>query len=127
MTVAFAQTRKADRETMAARLADVARAAGATVTVEPERDRLIYVNVTAPGGLSATVDFDGDYPETWCVPWFLPAAIGATLASSFAPGRVNPYHRRKATLFAADFDGLLALVVKGVRMAVDGSAYEVRT
>lgn len=123
------ERRKADREKMAAEVSALAISLGAKVEISnpaPLSPRGIWVEIEAPGGLSVTVDFDGQscQPDVHVISWHMrPARNKARLAPCFPGGDVNPFHRQKATYIARGFDELCAHLREVLAMARDGSIY----
>lgn len=110
---------KAKRTKAAARIADLAERLGVDCTIEPAPlgDRELWVRL-AFGPYRCQTDLDGATACTaYLAHWHAdhgdqeatyPADFGVTIG-----GTVNECHRRKATTFADDFDGLLASLQKG--------------
>ncbi len=125
----LSERRKADRERMAADVAALARELGARVEISnpaPLSPRGIWVEIEAPGGLSVTVDFDGQscQPDVHVVSWHMrPVRNKARLASCFPGGDVNPFHRQKASYIARGFDELAAHLREVLSMALAGTIY----
>ena len=71
----LSETRKADRPKMAAKLAEVVRAAGgqAKIAPVPYKQDAILVSIIPPGGGRVSVDFDGKSSQpnvfvlNWCI------------------------------------------------------------
>ncbi|HOW46146.1 MAG TPA: hypothetical protein P5305_04010 [Rubrivivax sp.] len=121
-TPQLTERRKADRQAMAQKLAEIAARHGATahITVEDGDTTLVLRH---PSSLQCYVWLErrSVQPDVHVIPWHL--AIGCTkrLAPSF--GDVNPYHGHKATHVACGWPALAAEIERGLRAAADGTAY----
>jgi hypothetical protein len=121
--MSYSERRAADRTTMANALETMAVELGATVE-RSEHEREISLRISAPGGLCVSVDLDGAscQPDVHVIPWHMGLDSDKRLARSF--GDVNPYHFRKATHVARGWVALKEEIERGLRAAVDGSAYQ---
>ena len=137
MTAARSLTvaRVADREAMAAKVAELATRYGAAAEIErqPYGDmspRSIMVRIRTPRGLCLNVDLDGDDAQArrgeWVLSWYIATDSDARLADSFG-GNVNPHHHSKATYLADGLEGqfgLLSQISIGLTKAREGSAFD---
>lgn len=107
-----------DREKLAATLARMATNAGATVTITPDgretRVQCTFPRVSVSFGVGGTL-----------APGILASWYDAT--ADLVPGpwadSVNPYHRRKATLWGADDIEFCTRFYRACRAVSDGRAF----
>lgn len=120
----LSETRKADRAKMAKALAEAMIAAGATVEVKPcsYEPKRIDVNITAPGGATIHVDFDGGstQPGVHVATWNTPQCV---FLSPGVIGDVNPHHFGKATRVERGLVNLIARLDADVRRFASGDGY----
>lgn len=130
MTQQLSEKRAADRKKMAEIVSKIIVDCGATFE-SPEGPGFcgpheIFLEITAPGGLNLTVDFDGQscQPDVHVLSWHMNNSRSTKrLNNSTFGGNVNQFHFHKATYVAYGFDDLCAQLRKGLLMAKDGSAY----
>jgi hypothetical protein len=114
---ALTERRKADRATMAAEVAGLARTHGLSAEVTSP-------GVLGPHGLGLLLMFDGtsNPADTYLLHWH-----GVEAGHRLAPGafqHVNPYHGHKATDTAYGFDQLGRVLTRRFAAIADGSAFE---
>lgn len=131
------ETRKPDRAKMAKLLVAAVLGAGAVkAEIKPESGdptdyydgRRTTVSIEAERGLHLGVDFNGrtpqSQPDIHVLSWHIRSTDSdARLADVFGYDAVNPHHFLKATQVAHGFEQLCEMVVRGVTMARDGSAF----
>jgi hypothetical protein len=120
----LSETRKADRQKMAEKLAAAMTAAGAaSVTVEPcsYAPQRIDVRINAPGGATILVYFDGQscQPNVHVATW---NTRGPVFLSPIL-GNVNPCHFGKMNVVGHGIDNLIQQLEQHMRRFVDGSGY----
>jgi hypothetical protein len=122
----LSEKRAADRKTMADAVAELVTACGATYKREDHPDRReVWLDITAPGGLELTVDFDGNsiQPDIHVLSWHMSHESPNRLNNATFGGNVNPHHKCKATYIAEGFEDLCRQLTSGLLMAKDGTAY----
>lgn len=126
VTRKLTERRKADRETMVVDVANAAlRVPGVKVALNRDMGtREVWTHIKGARGLSLTVVFDGDssQPDVHVLSWHGVEAPHK-LSPSFAPS-VNNFHWHKATDIHEGFDGLCDLIVRRLRSAADGTAFQ---
>ena len=102
-------TTKKGRAELAERLADVAREMGATVDVThewpsaPSREAMVRLELD---GVSCGVTIGpDDAKHGYCLPWCSSKALAYPVARATGY-TINPFHHKKCTAFAADFDSV---------------------
>jgi hypothetical protein len=127
MTAELSARRKADREAMAARVADLASeykfpARAHTGIYGP---RHLAVDIEFPHGLKLTVNFDGTPggagPDVYVLSWY-----GVEDGTRLHPGmfgHVNPLYGHKATDVAHGFAQLERTLRERFAVIADGSAF----
>jgi hypothetical protein len=121
------ERRAADREKMAAILAEVVRAAGGIAVVEPcgYEPRRVDVHITCPGGAKVKVDFAGRSPQpgvyVYC--WNISRDSDSRFSDEWGPGVVNEFHHAKAQRVARGFEALCQQIEADVRLCVSGRGY----
>lgn len=124
----LSEKRAADRSFMADAIEKLVTECGATFErlapdcVGPHE---IFIEVTAPGGLRVTVDFDGksDTPNVHWLAWHMHYDSNKRLNNATFGGDVNANHKRKATYICQGFDDLCKQLRSGLMLAKDGTAY----
>lgn len=119
---ALTERRKADRQIMAFKLAEIAQKHGAKAVMKL-RDGDIIIELIHPSGLQCYVWLErrSVQPDIHVIPWHMGFAFNKRLAPSF--GEVNPHHGQKATHVAHGWDALAAEIERGLKAAADGTAY----
>jgi hypothetical protein len=116
--------RKADREAMAAQVAQLAAQHGITARAFIGRGpRCVGVDLDGPHGLKVTVEFDGtsDHPDIWVLSWH-----GVDDGWQLDPcwfGHVNQYHGHKATDVVHGFEALMRMLCVRFAAIADGYAF----
>lgn len=119
--------RKADRETMAHRVVDLASEYRLAAWHRPEEagTRRTSVDLASPHGLKLTVTFDGStrelHRDVYVLSWY-----GVEDGTRLHPGmfgNVNPYHGHKATDVARGFAQLERTLRERFAVIRDGSAF----
>lgn len=129
-TKQLSERRKADRETMATRVMEIAAECGTAAERLGEGDcdarNEAVVKLVAPGGLCLTVDFDGKsiQPDVFVMSWHMHYKSNNLLNEGTFGGNVNPHHFAKATYIGNGFDDLCVKLRAGLMMCADGSAYQ---
>jgi hypothetical protein len=128
-TPVFSERRAADRKKMATAIEQLVVECGSTFTREEggayPGPHVININITSPGGLELTVDFDGKSPQpnVHVLSWHMGFKANKRLNNATFCGDVNQAHFRKATYVARGFDDLCVQLRAGLLMCKDGTAY----
>lgn len=117
------ERKKADREKMAAMLAEAVTTAGGQATIDLDwgDSRELMVRIVAPGGAYVNVDFDGStiQPDVHVATWNTPRGVFIHPAM----GDVNPHHYGKATRVEHGIDRLIARLVNDIEIFATGNGY----
>ncbi len=129
------ETRKADRESMASEVEQLAAKYGwqfyRCQYVNPSES--LRVHLIGPRGLACSIEFErrSGMTDNYCMPWHFdvkpsnydPDVRLTEQFGRFQGSSVNPYHRRKCTAFAAGIDTLLDKLQVAMEMANGISTY----
>lgn len=129
MTKPLSETRKADRKVMADAIESMLKRLQCEYTrLEPADiypgKHCIMLKIEE-SELRVTVDFDGDsvQPNVYVLSWHMSYESRKQLNDATFGGSVNPYHKAKAIYVARGFDDLCYQLERGLKMAIDGTAF----
>jgi hypothetical protein len=122
------ETRKADRQKMAALVIEQATRLGCKAYIEEalkDNPYVVWARIEAPGGLLLTVEFDGKswQPNTHVLSWHMTFDSTRRLSPDYWP-HLNTVHHHKATDVAHGFEALTALLERRLADAVAGTVYQ---
>ena len=120
------ERKRKDREALALRVQELARAAGAASKVVAQSPRLILLEIEAPGGLCVQVGFDSQavQPDVHVLSWHMSLdANSETYVSPKFFSSFNEYHFKKATSVARGSAALLEELRRVLEGCANGEAY----
>lgn len=131
---ALSQLRASDRIAMAADTQALALALGASAVIRPGylNKRELCVDIAGARGLSVTVSFNGNTPQSepdiWVLSWHIDSRADPgqpAIADRFAPNYgVNRHQFQKATHVVRGYATLLAQIERSLKMLANGTAFD---